>query len=171
MTHIESTTDSPEEVKRAEDAGEKAFSGKIGKAEAGYQYHPDTEYRCEECVMIKDRDGGKGCAWFGPTVPISASSGSCNYFAHTHDLTRPEIPWIGLFTKAELGYLENAEGFSCKRCEELIVLRNDCKKVDRNSEGDTPGEISPYGCCNFWEADRKRAQLTTPELVQIMGGK
>lgn len=143
---------------------------KITKAEAGYQFHPDTEYRCRECVMSKELKDGHGCAWFGPSEKISPDKGSCNYFAHAHPDYHPEIPWLGLFTKEQLGYLENSQGFSCKRCHELLFPKHECKKVDRKSPGDTPGEINPNGCCDFWEADKKRATMSTPELVKLIGG-
>ena len=121
--------------------------------------------------MSKPAKTGSACAWFGPTVPISGEKGSCNYFAHAHPEQKPDVPWLSLFTKEQLGYLENAEGFSCKRCEEFLFPRHDCEKVDKNSPGDTPGEINPDGCCDFWEADRKRAKMDQEQLIQLMGGK
>jgi hypothetical protein len=171
MIHTESTTDKPEQVKQAEAATSKRSSGKLSKTEACYQYHPDIQYRCGDCIMLKPRKGGEGCAWFGASVPVSGVSGSCNYFAHAHPEQKPDVPWLSLFTKEQLGYTENPEGFSCKRCEELLFPRHDCKKVDRNSPGDTPGEISPDGCCNLWEPDRKRAKMESEELVKLMGAK
>jgi hypothetical protein len=171
MIRTESTTDKPEQVQAAQGrANRKPGRGSIAKASACYQYHPDTEYRCQECAMLKKLDGRHGCAWFGPTESVKPSAGSCNYFAHAHPETfHTDVPWLSLFTKEELGYVENPNGFSCKRCEEFLPHASDCKKVDRNSEGDTPGEINPNGCCNLWEADRKRAGKTTPELVKLLG--
>jgi hypothetical protein len=171
MLHTQSTTDKPSEVHQAVQSASKRSSGKISKAEAGYQYHPDIQYRCSDCVMMKPAKKGSACCWFGPSVPISPETGSCNYFAHAHPEQKPDVPWLSLFTKEQLGYLENAQGFSCKRCEEFIFPRHECKKVDRNSEGDTPGEISPDGCCDFWQADRRRAKMTNEELVQLMAGR
>ena len=138
-------------------------SEKISKARAGYQFHPDIQYTCQSCVMLKDLGkNGYGCAWFGPNDPVDAKTGGCNYFSHGAGFA---IPWMALFTKEELGYLESPNGFSCKRCEHIDIEDKDCEKVDRNSAGDTPGEINPGGCCNIWEADRKRAAMPTEKLL------
>lgn len=76
-----------------------------------------------------------------------------------------QMPWLGMYTKIELGYVENKQGFSCKRCD---LKGQDCSQVDKNSEGDTPGRIEANTCCNLWEADRKRAKMTTPALLQLI---
>jgi hypothetical protein len=165
MVDLKSTSDSEDQVSDALRQSSKSSSDKISKEQAGYQYRPEVEYRCVECVMRKKADAGLRCAWFGPTVPVK-DYGTCIYFAHG---TVADIPYLGLFTKEELGYEENKEGFSCKRCEEFSYARNDCKKVDRNSPGDTPGTISPNACCDFWERDRKRGGMTKPELIHLMG--
>ena len=138
---------------------------KILKSSAGYIYRPGTEYTCGDCVMLKGTDHGHGCAYFGPGSSVDAERGSCNYFAHG---SGEEIPWLGIFTKEELGYLENSRGFSCKRCEHFAVLKEDCETVQKNSTGDTPGIISPNACCDFWEGDKKRARMTTAALNEMM---
>jgi hypothetical protein len=141
---------------------------KLDKQQAGYLYRPETRYVCGECVFQKELPGGKsGCAFFGPGETISLTKGSCNYFSHGHR-PKPEVPWLGVWTKLELGYDESPHGFSCKRCEEFIVGENACKKVDKDSEGDTPGTISPNGCCSNWEADPRRGKLSDEALVQIL---
>ena len=139
---------------------------KISKAEAGYQFHPDSEYVCGSCVLLKDLPQKKnGCAWFGPAVKVSATSGACNYFSHGHPGDQMfDVPWFSLFTPIELGYLENKPGFGCKRCEHADLLRHDCSEVDKDSPGDTPGEIHPGGCCNLWEADKKRGKMSRDDL-------
>jgi len=135
----------------------------VSKARACYQFHPDTEYTCKSCVMLKNLGrNGHGCAYFGPSDPVSADSGGCNYFAHGAGFN---IPWLNLFTKEELGYMENRQGFSCKRCEYIDLQGHACEKVDAKSAGDTPGEIHPGGCCNFWDADPKRAKMPTDKLL------
>lgn len=145
---------------------------KTSKAEAGYQYRPETQYRCGECVMLKPAGKGKetasGCAWFGAGTEVSREQGSCIYFAHGAP-DHPEIPWLGLFTKEELGYVENRTGFSCKRCEYFDIEKRDCRKpVDKDSPGDTPGEIHPNACCDFWEPDPKRSKLDTEKLMRLI---
>ena len=135
----------------------------ITKAQAGYICNPETHYLCGECQFLKMEDR---CAYFGPNQMVSQTTGSCNRFKAGETDT---APWLKPFlTKVELGYMENAEGFGCQRCEEFKVGRDACKKVDRDSPGDTPGKIKPRACCDFWEADGKRAKMTDGQLVQLM---
>ena len=141
----------------------------LTKSQALYTFHPDVNYTCSTCVMLKDLpEGQHGCAWFGPSVKISAQAGSCGYYAHGGHPSRFQIPWLGLFTPEELGYTENAAGFGCRRCSEFIVGRDACKEVDRNSQGDTPGLISPYACCSAWEKDSKRGEMSDQQLVKLL---
>jgi hypothetical protein len=140
-------------------------SGKISKAAALYIFRPDTQYTCGDCPMLKN---GDKCAWLGPTVTVSAKTGTCGYFAHGKPLS--EIPWLPLFTKEELGYAENAQGFSCKRCEEF-VRPADCQKVHKDSPGDTPGQINLNACCALWNPDPKRAKMTNEQLFVILERK
>ncbi len=144
---------------------------KVSKAEAGYISRPGSEFLCGGCVMLKELGkGGFGCAWFGPAETVSATSGSCNWFAQG-DHAKLAIPWLGLYTKTELGYAENKGGFGCRRCEYIAIPERMCRKVDENSAGDTPGEISPTtGCCGLWDGDKKRKKMTTPELMQMFAG-
>lgn len=143
---------------------------KLEKEAAGYLFRPETSYVCGECVMHKPLPGDKyGCAFFGPGETVSLTEGSCGYFSHGHPPKPPnEVPWLPVWTKLELGYAENKNGFSCKRCEEFIVGRNDCKKVDKDSDGDTPGDISPNACCSNWERDTVRGNMATGMLVKIL---
>ena len=140
---------------------------KLEKQAAGYLYRPETSYVCGECVFPKYLKGGaSGCALFGPSETVSLSKGSCNFFAHGKPHT--DQPWLGVYTKLELGYTENTNGFSCKRCEEFSPERNDCKKVDKDSDGDTPGTISPNACCSNWERDPDRGNKTDEQLLKIL---
>jgi hypothetical protein len=140
---------------------------KISKAEAGYQYRPGVEYRCGECTMTKALPNGRlGCAWYGRSAPVSANAGSCNYFAHGE--SRIAVPWLGLFNKGQLGYMENPGGFSCKRCEHFSISKLDCERVNRRSPGDTAGRIDPGGCCNLWRPDPKRAPMASPALIRLV---
>jgi hypothetical protein len=143
---------------------------KIPKTSAGYQFRPETEYRCQECVFAKTAKEQSACAFFGPSETISPASGSCNYFTHGEG-KRFDLPWLALLTKDEAGYAENLTGFSCKRCEYLDPLHEDCRRVDRNSPGDTPGKIDPMACCNLWSPDSKRAALQTPALLKLLADR
>lgn len=135
----------------------------ITKAQAGYICNDATDYLCGDCQFRKD---GSHCAYFGPKVPISLTAGSCNRFKQGD----PDgVPWLKpYFTKIELGYVENKNGFGCKRCEHFAVGRNDCNEVDKNSPGDTPGKIDLRACCDFQEPDKVRGQMTNEELVKIL---
>ena len=44
--------------------------------------------------------------------------------------------------------------------------KNDCREVDKDSEGLTPGIIHPNACCNNWEPDAERAGKSTEELLK-----
>lgn len=143
---------------------------KVSKAQALYTYHPEVAYTCESCVFEKDANGKDFCAFFGPSVEISEANGSCGYYSHGHE-GAPEVPWLSLFTPQELGYGENRNGFSCKRCVHFGVGKNDCNLVDRKSSGDTPGIISPNACCSLWELDPKRGSMSDKQLVQILAAK
>ncbi len=134
---------------------------KIHKSAVLYIHDAGTQYTCSDCVFYKQ---GR-CALFGPAVNIQPY-GSCGFFVQGH--TKLVVPWISGVSKTEAGYVENEPGFSCKRCEEF-TLSGDCKKVDKNSEGNDPGEIHKNACCNRWEADKKRASMSTPELNKLIG--
>lgn len=142
---------------------------KLPKSAALYTFHPGEQYTCSSCMMLKEREKGKGCAWFGPQYAVNEQIGSCGYYAHG-DYKKFNIPWIGIFTPIQLGYMENRPGFTCARCDEFKVP-NDCEKVDKDSPGDTPGEISPKACCSIWERSPKRGGLSNEALVQILAHK
>lgn len=103
--------------------------------------------------------------FFGAQVTVSAKTGGCDYFV----LGKPaDFPWIGTLTKEELGYAENKQGFSCKRCSHFAFPEEECERVDKDSPGDSPGEIEENGCCGSWSPDKKRAKMTTPALLDLM---
>jgi hypothetical protein len=142
-------------------------TSKITKGQAGYIAVEGTNFSCQDCCFLKDLGGGAwGCAYFGPGDPISRESGSCNRWAFGHRGT--ELPWLNNFTKLELGYAENPTGFGCVRCEYFGMAKRDCKKVDKDSPGDTAGEISTYSCCDFQESDSWRGKLDRRELSELI---
>lgn len=144
--------------------------GTIPKASALYVFRPETSYTCGECAFLKSDKGKHGCAFFGPAFSVSPMMGACGYYSHAEP-GQFEVPWMGIFTPVELGYAENRNGFSCGRCEYFGVGKNDCSKVDRNSPGDTPGEINPRGCCSLWDGDKKRGRLNDEQLEQALSAK
>lgn len=134
----------------------------ITKAQAGYVCSPGSDYLCQGCQFRRD---DSHCAYFGPAVPISFSEGSCNRWKIGAAIT----PWLEPYlTKVQLGYVENKNGFGCRRCSEFKIGKDDCEVVERGSPGFTPGIISPEGCCDFQQPDKKRGQMTNQELVQIL---
>lgn len=149
---------------------QKEASGKkIPKEAVLYVFRPETQYTCDKCVFSKDKNhpDSTKCKILGATESINPY-GSCGFWIHMdpHGEKTPEIPWIGAITKIQAGYDENKQGFSCKRCEYFDPEKMDCSKVDKNSEGDTPGIIHPNACCNRWEVDSKRGKKTTEELMK-----
>ena len=138
------------------------MANKVSKGAAGYQFRPETNYTCGMCVF---RKGSSGCAIFGPSFPVSSSSGTCIEFIHGPENV---VPWLGLLTPQEASYTVNTNGFSCKRCEYFGAGQNNCQKVDSKSKGDTPGVISPNGCCNLWVGDSKRGKLPDVSLQSLL---
>lgn len=128
-------------IQAKEQEGLLAEANKIPKAVALY-INKGGRYTCDECVFYKERK----CALYGPSIIIQPYGG-CNLWVKGS----ANIPWIGGVTKVETGYMENKEGFSCKRCEEFIAEKKGCEKINKNSPGDDRGMISPDGCCNRWE--------------------
>lgn len=117
---------------------------KIDKGTVSYMHKQGTDYTCAECVFYKE----KKCALYGPQVSIEPFGG-CNLWVQAGKSV--VIPWIGGVSKVETGYLENREGFSCKRCEEFLADQKACGKINKLSRGDDPGIISADACCNRWE--------------------
>lgn len=150
-------------------------SDKIPKEVVGYVFNPETQYQCSVCVYSKNKDypkQTKKCKILGPTDDIS-KAGSCILWIHM-DPTKegtPEIPWIAMMTKQQVGYAENEMGFSCKRCEYFDAGKMDCQKVDKDSDGLTPGIIHPNACCNHWEPDPVRAKMSTEKVTEFIDGK
>lgn len=146
---------------------------KATKAQGLYCYHPDvSDYTCGSCIFEKDANGKDYCALFGPSTTISEHTGSCNEWLHGEpEREKIDVPWLSLATKEQLGYAENANGFSCKRCANFIVGRNDCLRVGKDSRGDTPGQINPDACCSLWERSSVRGGLTNERLTQILAKK
>ncbi len=143
-------------------SNDKAEEKKISKEVVCYINRPETEYTCDSCLYYKQ----KKCALYGPTVEIKPYGG-CNLYIHAEP-GKIDIPWIGLVTKIETGYMENKMGFSCKRCEEFIAASSSCEKINKYSPGDDPGMINPNACCNRWEYDEKRSEMSSAELLESL---
>ena len=123
-----------------------AETSKIPKDVVLYIHKRNTLYRCRDCVFAKSQ--ANRCAWFGASIAIKPI-GTCGTWAQKKG--NVEIPFFGGYSKEELGYVEEPEGYSCAHCEEFLPDEKDCKKVDKDSPGDDPGEIVGGACCNRWE--------------------
>ncbi len=140
---------------------------KLSKAEAGYIEANNSEFVCGDCVFAKNAGGGAfNCGLMETAGPISMESGSCNNLIY--GVRGSELPYIADKTLVELGYMENEFGFGCKRCRHWDMKKRDCDEVDKNSPGDTPGEIAVTTCCNLWAFDPKRGKMSTPKLFQLI---
>lgn len=128
--------------------------GKVPKQAVLYILVPETEYCCEDCAFFT---APEYCAVFGDETVKSC--GSCGVFMRGEDCG--DIDGAPL-TKLQAGYAENEPGFSCKRCGNF-EKGNECKVVDKDSEGDTPGEIHPDACCNAWKKGVEQLTKDTPE--------
>lgn len=140
------------------------------KEAALYVYRPETNYRCDECVFSKMKS--TKCALYGPLEDIKAE-GSCGLWIHMDPGSElaDKVPYLSLVTKLETGYVESKTGFSCKRCEYFLPGKQDCKKVRKDSPGDTLGIIDPNACCNKWEKDKDRVDMTDKQLEKALENK
>jgi hypothetical protein len=137
----------------------------ITKAQAGYIV-TKTNVLCGDCVFLRDKTK---CCYFGTSVSVSTTAGSCNRFKEGPSDT---VSFLAPFwTKQELGYVENSAGFGCRRCEEFKAVEDGCKKVDKSSPGASPGKILAFACCDFWEKDPKRGSLKNDQLIKILSAK
>lgn len=140
------------------------------KQAALYMYRPETKYHCSECVFAKE--GSTKCAVFGATENIKPEGG-CNFYLHKNPEsdTAKAIPYLGLATKVEAGYEENRVGFTCGRCEYFLASKQDCKKVRKESVGDTLGIIDQHACCNRFDKDKERGDMTDKQLEKVLENK
>jgi len=141
-------------------------ANKIKKEVVLYAFNPETQYTCGQC--FNRQPNTNICSLFGPNDLISPKTGSCGFYVH-EDGEKSGIysPDLGVITKLQAGYAENKQGFSCKRCEYFQTGKNDCSKIDKDSNGLTPGIIHPNACCNHWEPDDKRAKMTTEDVLAL----
>jgi len=119
---------------------------KIPKSVVLYIHKKETSYKCKDCIFA--RDFANKCALYGSSVPIKPY-GTCGLWVRKKG--NFEVPFSGGYNKINTGYEENQDGFSCARCAEFLPDANDCKKIDKDSPGDDPGQILAGGCCNRWE--------------------
>jgi hypothetical protein len=125
------------------------------KASVGYVYAPGTSLRCNECAFITV--GGRCTDYQGAEQAVSPEYGSCNDW---QDLRKGRIRGNGSRTRVQTAYLENLAGFGCRRCVHMSLAKSDCDAVDKDSPGDNPGRIDPYGCCTLWGKDPKRGKVS-----------
>lgn len=158
-------------IKKFNELHENKVEHKIPKEAVLYVFRPETQYTCDKCVFSKNKNfpNSTKCKVFGESENIKPY-GSCGFWIHMDPKgeNSPEIPEIGVITKEQAGYDENKNGFSCKRCEYFDVETIDCRKVDKDSTGDTPGLIHPNACCNRWEADKIRSKMSMDELNKLL---
>lgn len=120
---------------------------KISKSAAAYVYRPEAKgrYQCNQCArFIPDRER---CEVFGPH-DLVRSFGSSNEWVL--GMPSDELVPLSTTTPQKAVYLENRVGFGCKRCGNFIAGALDCRRVDKDSFGATPGKIIGEACCNEW---------------------
>ena len=122
---------------------------KLPKALVLYVFDPPSGYTCSECAFVSTT--GKCTDYAGFDEKVSPH-GSCNDW---RTLRNGRIEGNHDRTREATGYVENYQGFSCKRCEEFVADTRRCLKVDEKG-GLTPGEINPNACCNRWEPGARR---------------
>lgn len=122
-----------------------------------------TDYVCGDCAFLNQSQ----CELMplGNDL-VSPRAGGCNNFTYGGADGVNVVPQ----SRDALGYLENHNGFGCRRCEEFKPEGLACKKVDKNSAGaGRLGAILPIGCCNFWQRDPRRGTLSNQDLVREIG--
>jgi len=138
----------------------KVEAGRISKAAAGYIFAPGTSILCGECAFVGE--GGLCSDHPGPEQRVNLEKGSCNDWQDRRQglvAGNNSRPWV------QVAYIENNNGFGCRRCEHMDLEKHDCSVVDPNSPGDNPGKIDPYACCVFWEKDPKRGNWPESRFV------
>ena len=125
---------------------------KADKASVGYIYAPGTSLLCVECAFVDDR--GLCTDHPGKEQFVNLDTGSCNDW---QDARKGPVTGNGSRPWVQVAYTENRGGFGCRRCVHMSLENQDCEAVDKDSPGDTPGRIDPYGCCNLWDPDPQRA--------------
>jgi hypothetical protein len=118
----------------------------ISKGSALYLHAEGARYDCQDCAAFIPES--RACAIHGEGDDIDPKA-SCGYFVPGPSCTLG-CEALGLVTKAESGYTLDVEGASCKRCE-YFNPEGDCHLVDKDSQGDDPGEICGDACCCLWE--------------------
>ena len=121
------------------------LGNKLPKGSVLYLHAPGARYDCQDCTAFIP--GAKRCILLGPGDEVTPPD-SCGYF-----IPGPYQPGAqpqGWLTKEEVGFAQNVNGASCKRCE-YWNPEGDCLLVDKDSPGDDPGTISGDACCVLWE--------------------
>jgi hypothetical protein len=120
---------------------------------------PECSYTCGECIFLRTNQ----CALF--TVEdnlVSATRGGCGLFVDGAPQDDGFWPYL---TKEEAGYVENENGFGCRRCKEFVPSLMDCEDVNKTSPGDDPNSIQGGACCNNWQADARRGRMDDDRLA------
>jgi hypothetical protein len=123
---------------------------RMPKAAVGYVYAPGTSLLCGQCAFIA---GGKCTDHPGKEENVDLDKGSCNDW---QDRRKGPVTGNRGRSWVQVAYLENAQGFGCRRCAHMDLKGADCDAVDKDSPGDNPGRIDPYGCCTLWKKDAVR---------------
>lgn len=120
---------------------------KISKSAAGYVYRPEAKgrYQCDQCARFIP--GRERCEVFGPGDKVRSFGSSNEWVLGTPS---NELVPLGTTTPQKAVYMENRPGFGCKRCANFDAEGLDCRRVDKDSPGATPGKIIGEACCNEW---------------------
>ena len=141
------------------------MSDKLSKTLVLYVFNPPSKYTCSECCYYI---GGK-CNQYTLQDENVSKVGSCNLWEYNKEntlkLTGPHSR-----TKESTGYMENSTGFGCRRCEYFIADTQHCKEVSETGSP-IPEKISAWGCCNNWQKDTIRGNLTDEEFKNLKAFK
>lgn len=115
---------------------------KLPKTSVLYAHYSGEAYDCDDCAFWLSADDK--CVIHRSNFPVHDED-KCGFMIQGAPDTFRNRPHLNL-DPDQTGFVRNWGGKGCKVCVYWSSDR-DCEKVDRNSDGDDPGEINPGACC------------------------
>lgn len=120
-------------------------TGKLPKSSVLYAHYSGESYDCDDCAFwLTD----KRCIIHRSNLTINKDD-KCGFMIQGRPDSYSGKPFLNL-DPAQTGLVRDWGGRGCSVCEYYSV-NHDCSKVDKNSDGDDPGEINPNACCALQE--------------------
>lgn len=117
---------------------------KISKANALYVHFSGEEYDCDDCALWLTSER---CIVHRSNFDVRGKD-SCGFMIQGSPDTFRGRPHLNM-DPDQTGFVRNIEGGGCSICKHFGP--RDCELVDKDSDGDDPGEIHPRACCALQE--------------------